>query len=31
VVRAVLIQHERAFAIYAGKQNTDWATITSAP
>ena len=31
VVRAVLIQHERAFAIYAGKQNIDWATITSRP
>lgn len=31
VVRAVLIQHEQAFAIYAGKQNIDWATITSQP
>ena len=31
VVRAVLIQHERAFAIYAGKQSIDWATITSQP
>ena len=31
VVRAVLIQHERAFAIYAGKQNVDWAHITSQP
>ena len=31
VVRAVLIQHERAFAIYAGKQNVDWGQVTSAP
>jgi len=31
VVRAVLIQHEQAFAIYAGKQNIDWALITSQP
>jgi len=31
VVRAVLIQHERAFAIYAGKQNVDWSSITSQP
>lgn len=31
VVRAVLIQHERAFAVYAGKQDIDWATITSQP
>ena len=31
VVRAVLIQHERAFAIYAGKQNVDWAQVTSQP
>ena len=31
VVRAVLIQHERAFAIYAGKQNIDWTNITSQP
>ena len=31
VVRAVLIQHEQAFAIYAGKQNIDWGTITSQP
>jgi uncharacterized membrane protein YkvA (DUF1232 family) len=31
VVRAVLIQHEQAFAIYAGKQSIDWATITSQP
>jgi len=31
IVRAVLIQHEQAFAVYAGKQNIDWATITSQP
>ena len=31
VVRAVLIQHERSFAVYAGRQNIDWATITSQP
>jgi uncharacterized membrane protein YkvA (DUF1232 family) len=31
VVRAVLIQHEQAFAIYAGKQSIDWSTITSQP
>lgn len=31
VVRAVLIQHEQAFAIYAGKQDIDWAMITSQP
>jgi len=31
VVRAVLIQHERAFAIYAGKQNVDWGVVTSQP
>ncbi|MCU0788446.1 MAG: hypothetical protein MUC91_09710 [Verrucomicrobia bacterium] len=31
VVRAVLIQHERAFAIYAGKQSIDWTNITSQP
>lgn len=31
VVRAVLIQHEQAFAIYAGKQSIDWALITSQP
>jgi uncharacterized membrane protein YkvA (DUF1232 family) len=29
VVRAVLIQNERAFAIYAGKQGVDWRKITS--
>lgn len=31
VVRAVLIKHEQAFAIYAGKQNIDWTVITSKP
>ena len=29
VVRVVLIQNERAFAIYAGKQGVDWRKITS--
>ena len=31
VVRAVLIQNERAFAIYAGLQGQDWQRITSQP
>ena len=31
VVRAVLIQNEKAFAIYAGGQGTDWQKITSQP
>lgn len=31
VVRAVLIQNEKAFAIYAGSQNVDWQRITSQP
>lgn len=31
VVRAVLIQNERAFAIYAGSQGLDWQKITSQP
>ena len=31
VVRAVLIQNEKAFAIYAGTQNMDWQKITSQP
>lgn len=31
VVRAVLIQNERSFAIYAGTQGTDWQRITSQP
>jgi len=29
VVRAVLIQNEKAFAIYASKQGVDWRKITS--
>ena len=29
VVRAVLIQNEKAFAIYAGSQGVDWRKITS--
>ena len=31
IVRAVLIQNEKAFAIYAAAQNQSWAAITSAP
>jgi uncharacterized membrane protein YkvA (DUF1232 family) len=31
VVRAVLIQNERAFAVYASVQNLDWSNITSHP
>ena len=31
VVRAVLIQNEKAFAIYAATQDQDWAKITSQP
>lgn len=31
VVRAVLIQNEKVFAIYAGTQGTDWQRITSQP
>jgi len=31
VVRAVLIQNEKAFAIYAGNQGLDWQRITSQP
>ena len=31
VVRAVLIQNEKAFAIYAGTQGLDWQKITSQP
>jgi hypothetical protein len=31
VVRAVLIQNEKAFAIYAATQDRDWAQITSNP
>jgi uncharacterized membrane protein YkvA (DUF1232 family) len=31
VVRAVLIQNEKVFAIYAGVQGLDWRKITSQP
>lgn len=31
VVRAVLIQNEKAFAVYAGAQGVDWQKITSQP
>jgi uncharacterized membrane protein YkvA (DUF1232 family) len=31
VVRAVLIQNEKAFAIYAASQNVEWSRITSHP
>jgi hypothetical protein len=31
VVRAVLIQNEKVFAIYAASQNIDWSKITSQP
>ena len=31
VVRCVLIQNEKAFAIYAGTQEVDWSKITSEP
>ena len=31
VVRAVLIQNEKAFAIYAASQNMEWAKVTSQP
>jgi hypothetical protein len=31
VVRAVLIQNEKAFAIYAAAQDVDWLRITSQP
>jgi uncharacterized membrane protein YkvA (DUF1232 family) len=31
VVRAALIQNEKAFAIYAGTQGVDWLKITSQP
>lgn len=31
VVRAVLIQNEKAFALYAGTQGIDWQEITSQP
>jgi hypothetical protein len=31
VVRAVLIQNEKSFALYAAKQGIDWQKITSRP
>lgn len=31
VVRAVLIQNEKAFSLYAGTQEVDWQKITSQP
>src|SRR3974377_2379979 len=31
VVRAVLIQNEKVFAIYAASQNIEWSRITSPP
>jgi uncharacterized membrane protein YkvA (DUF1232 family) len=31
VVRCVLIQNEKSFAIYAGSQGVDWSKITSEP
>jgi uncharacterized membrane protein YkvA (DUF1232 family) len=31
VVRAVLIQNEKSFAVYAAKQGVDWQKITSQP
>jgi uncharacterized membrane protein YkvA (DUF1232 family) len=31
VVRAVLIQNEKSFAIYAASQNVEWSRITSHP
>src|SRR3974377_2313007 len=31
VVRAVLIQNEKAFALYAASQSVEWARITSQP
>ncbi len=31
VVRAVLIQNEKAFAIYAATQNIEWSKVTSQP
>ena len=31
VVRCVLIQNEKAFAIYAGTREVDWSRITSEP
>lgn len=31
VVRAVLIQNEKSFALYAASQDIEWATVTSKP
>jgi hypothetical protein len=31
VVRAALIQNEKAFSEYAGRHGTEWATVTSKP
>ena len=31
IVRAVLIQNEKAFALYAASQQVDWSKITNAP
>lgn len=31
IVRAVLIQNEKPFALYAAAQNLDWSRITSSP
>jgi uncharacterized membrane protein YkvA (DUF1232 family) len=31
IVRAVLIQNEKAFAIYAASHNVDWSKVTSSP
>lgn len=31
VVRAVLIQNEKAFAVYAATQNREWSQVTSQP
>lgn len=31
IVRAVLIQNEKAFALYAAAQGADWTKITNAP
>jgi hypothetical protein len=30
-VRAVLIQNEKAFAIYAAAQDKEWSVVTSQP
>jgi uncharacterized membrane protein YkvA (DUF1232 family) len=31
VVRAVLIQNEKSFAVYAARQNREWSAVTSQP